>query len=278
MSFLVSIVAVISILFSACSSPAVKEPPAPEKVVKVHKRTNHSSGTQTGTSTDTSTSVSEETQNEIDDDDFDQEIDHESWKLISDEEGIQTYQKADQSTDRISFRGETIVPTSLLRIATVLNNPELRKKWIDSFVEAHLIRDISKVERVEYNHTKVPWPFEDRDFVYNMKAKIALKPKAMLVSMKSVTDPKEPPHEGIVRGEIIYSYYFMKELSAGRSTKVVVEMAVDPKGVIPKWLVAISQQRWPHNTLKNMKNIAVKTDFVVTKEIEEYFKTRGRKK
>ena len=209
---------------------------------------------------------------------FEVAIDPKKWKEISNETGIQTYEKMTQAVDRVAFRGEMLVPSSLERIATVLNDYELRKQWIDSLVEAHQVKRISLLERIEYNHTKVQWPFQDRDFLYHVDIRVAKKPKTMMLVMKSIEDPAEPPQKDRVRGEIIYSYYYMKEIEPKTSTKVIIEMSVDPKGEIPKWLVELAQKKWPYNTLKRMRAMALKKDLVVAEEIETYFKDKKGKK
>jgi hypothetical protein len=203
-------------------------------------------------------------------------IDMRDWKQISDGEGIQTFEKikSDDNENVVAFRGEAVIPANLPKIATILNSPDLRKEWIDSLAESHGIEQTSALERLEYNHTKVPWPFQDRDFVYRIKVLVNQNPPTMLITMKSIEDPREPEHSGIVRGQIIYSYYYLKQLPGVRATKVVVEMALDPKGAIPKWLVTLSQKKWPYNTLLSLKKVSQREDLVVSQEIEDYFKEK----
>ena len=74
----------------------------------------------------------------------------------------------------------------------------------------------------------------------------------------------------------------MKEIpGATPQTQVVIEMALDPKGAIPMWMVNLTQKKWPHNTLLALKKISSREDLVVPKEIEDYFsvshKTGGKK-
>jgi len=205
------------------------------------------------------------------------DVDLRSWKILSDEDGIQGYQKHLEENDEVSFRGEAIFPASILKIAAALNDDNLRKEWIDAYGESHQISQVSPLERIEYQRVKVPWPFQDRDFVYHAQVKIAEHPRTMWIAMKSVIDPREPPHEGSVRGKIIYSYYYLKELVPGKSTKVVIEMAVDPEGKIPKWLVNLDQRKWPHNTIKSLMAITERENLVVPAFVENYFKQEGLK-
>jgi hypothetical protein len=196
------------------------------------------------------------------------------WKKISDQNGVTTYEERKSEKNVVAFRGEIIMPTTIERIATVLRDEKIRKKWVDALVETKMIEQISPLEQVEYNHTSVPWPFQDRDFVYRAKIKVELgAARALLITMSSVETPQMPEQKSIVRGEVIRSFYYMKDIPGPEpQTKVMIEMALDPKGGIPMWLVNLTQRRWPYNTLRALKKLASDPDLVVPKEIEDYFK------
>ncbi len=209
------------------------------------------------------------------------------WKLIDDQDGIKTYEKKNPNSDLVAFRGEILIPAPLKKIATILQDEALQKEWIDSFVESKIIREVSEYERVGYNQIKVPWPCQNRDFVFRVNAKVNVQPPTMLISMKSIETESIPPVSGIVRGNIVDSYYYLKESNGLRATKVAVEMEVDPKGAIPLWLVNTSQKKWPHNTLSALKKISMREDIRVLPKIEKYFeevkikakvKTKGKNK
>jgi hypothetical protein len=211
------------------------------------------------------------------------ETSEKSWKKLSDEEGIRTYQERNSAQDVVAFRGETTIPTSLVRIAAVLKDESLRKSWIDALEEEKILEHVSQFEQVEYNHSKVPWPFHDRDFVYRVNVKVVRDVnKSMVISMVSTKSTLQPERDGIVRGEILHAFYYMKEIPGPEpKTDVLVEMALDPRGAIPLWMVNLTQKKWPHNTLKALKKLASGKDLVVPKEIDDYFnvsQTPGEKK
>jgi hypothetical protein len=198
------------------------------------------------------------------------------WDLISDEKGIQAYQRRDGTigAERVSFRGETIIPAPLVKIATILNNENIQKEWVDSLAEARTIEKKSNFRSIGYNRTQVPWPFRDRDFLYSVQVKVNVEPPTMLIEMRSTQDSRMPPVEGVVRGEIVLSYFYMKQLPGSQGTKMVIEMTVDPKGAIPLWLVRSAQKRWPSNTLTKLKELSMKESIPVSPEILNYFETR----
>jgi hypothetical protein len=104
--------------------------------------------------------------------------------------------------------------------------------------------------------------------------KINHTPLSIFIALNSVEDAREPPKPGIVRGEILHSYYYLEEVSGGVApeTRVVVEVAVDPKGSIPSWLVNLTQKHWPHSTLLALERVANRSGILVPDEIEKWFK------
>lgn len=203
-------------------------------------------------------------------------INEAEWKKISDEDGIQAYQRREGKNpygDVVAFRGETVIPARLVKIATILNDSMIQKEWVDSLDEARIFDRRSKFESLGYNKTSVPWPFQDRDFVFKANVQVQINPPVMLIKMKSIEDAREPPRDGVVRGEILISYFYMKELPGNR-TQMVIEMALDPKGAIPLWLVNSAQKKWPHNTLKKLREVSTNEMIPVSKEIEDFFMSK----
>jgi hypothetical protein len=203
---------------------------------------------------------------------------NQSWEKISESNEITTYRGRKVDGGVITFRGETVIPAPIIKVAAVLNDVNLRKKWVAGLKESHVIQARSSLDRIEYNRMSVPWPFEDRDFVYHVRVSVSQKPPGISIEMKSIEDPREPKVSGVVRGKIIQSRYIMIESGdREKKTHVNVEMAVDPSGVIPTWVVNLTQRQWPESTLSKMKQYSVQEDLVVPKEIQDYFSLQEKK-
>jgi hypothetical protein len=195
------------------------------------------------------------------------------WELSSDKDGIKTYKEINPSGDIVSFRGEALLHASIEKLAAVLNTPELRKQWVDSLADTHTVEKRSMLDRTEYVRSKVPWPFQDRDFVFKVRIQVSQLPYSIFIMMNSVDDPREPPRAGVVRGSLLHAYYFLRDASTPRvtATKVVVEIAADPKGSIPSWIVNLTQKKWPNNTLHSLEKISQRDDLVIAPEIKDFF-------
>jgi hypothetical protein len=188
-----------------------------------------------------------------------------NWEFIADADGVKTFRR-DAEDGAVGFRGEALMNLPMEKIATLLADMESRKKWMDEVVEARRIRMNSLFDRVEYNHTAVPWPFQNRDFVYSAKVELDKATRTMIISMKSVEDPENPPRSGIVRGKMLESRYYLHETEKGKATFITVEIMVDPMGAIPKWLARLKQKKWPRNTLTGLRNYLEKNEVVVPAE------------
>jgi hypothetical protein len=192
---------------------------------------------------------------------------YKNWELISVKDGIKTFRR-DAEDGSVGFRGEVTMDQSMERIAAVLADLESRKKWMDEVVEAKRISMTSLFDRVEYNQTAVPWPFQNRDFVYSVKVDLDTKSRTMIINMRSVEDASQPPRDGVVRGRMLESRYFLKEVEKAKKTFVTVEIMVDPMGAIPKWIARLKQKKWPRNTLGGLRKYLETADVVVPAEFK----------
>jgi len=261
----------VTLLFvaGACSGPQMISPPeeAPQEAAIVKKPAPIIKDEK-------AVPVESDDRGVFDDEDHRLKADLIQWKLIADEDGIQSYEKIKSNSGLVAFRGEILIPAPLKKVATILSTEALEKEWVDSYVESKIISQKNEYEHIEYDQTKVPWPFQNRDFVFNVIGKVNVSPPTMLILMKSVVDPAAPPISGIVRGEIVHSYYYLKEMLGTHATKMVVEMEVDPKGAIPMWLVNLSQKGWPHNTLAAIKKLCLRKDIPVLAKFDQYFEEK----
>lgn len=202
------------------------------------------------------------------------ETDLADWEAIADEDGVKTYRQKSAENGIVAFRGEKVVHATMKKIASVLSDQEMRKDWVDSLAETKLIRQPGPLERIEYNRVSAPWPLQDRDFVYRAKVETKRKEKSILISMASVEDASEPPRSGVVRANILHSYYYLRDVTEKDGeplTLVILEIAADPKGIIPNWVANLTQKRWPHHTLTALEKCTKRADLKTPPEVERYF-------
>ncbi len=184
----------------------------------------------------------------------------EAWEQLSDEDGIKVWRREVEGSPVVAFRGEAVMNASLAKVASVLDDTKRKGEWVCNLLEAKDVKIISPLERIEYNRTDAPWPISDRDFVFKADVKLDKKAKTLYVHIKSTTDPSCPVDEDkAVRGELLDSKYTLVQLEDGR-TRVTVEIQVDPKGSVPKWVVNWAQKGWPRKSLEGIRGQCAKSD------------------
>jgi len=174
------------------------------------------------------------------------------WEKFDEEDGIAVFRREIPGSPIVALRGEGLVGASILRVASVLVDSARAPEWIDSLEEVKILRTISDTERVEWNHFSTPIVLADRDFVFKSKLEIKPASKQILISTVSVQDAAAPKTD-YVRGHIQYASFLLTSVNGGKSTRVLTEAQVDPKGSVAKWIVNLFQKGWPHNTLTALR-------------------------
>ncbi|HZV01725.1 MAG TPA: START domain-containing protein [Planctomycetota bacterium] len=183
-----------------------------------------------------------------------------AWEQLSDEDGIKVWRREVEGSPVVAVKGEATIATPIAKLASVLHDTSRAKEWVCSLGEARVLKVVSPTVWIEYNRLEAPWPVSDRDFVFRTEIKLDKKQKSVTFELKSVEEPSCPPNEDkAVRGELVASTYQLQALEDGR-TRVTVEIQVDPKGSLPKWLVNWAQKGWPRATLENIRDQIAKPD------------------
>src|SRR5579859_8146113 len=162
------------------------------------------------------------------------------WHKSAKADGITIYWCRVGDSPVIAFRGEGIVDGPIEKVSSVIVDTTRATEWVDSLVSSKVLRPVSPMEFIEYDHVGIPFPFtplmSDRDFV--SKATLAADPKThgISVTYESVDDPSMPPLKKYVRG-VMWCEFKMTPMSFPGQTYVEAEIHCDPKGSIAKWLV-----------------------------------------
>jgi hypothetical protein len=130
----------------------------------------------------------------------------------------------------VAFRGEGDIDAPLLTVGNVLVDVSHDKNWIDSVVDARVLRKVSDTEYVMYSHLGMPVPLTDRELVTDVTLTLDPNAKAMTVRMRSMQDPSAPQTK-FVRAEIKDSVFVLRSIDGGKRTHC------DPRGSVPAWMV-----------------------------------------
>ena len=184
-----------------------------------------------------------------------------TWTKIDDADGIAIYRREVPGSDAIAFKGEGVVAAPLVRVASVIFDTARATEWIDSLVEARVVRRISDTEYIEYDHFGTPFVMKDRDFVTSNVLEYDAARQSITIRMRSTTDANAPP-TSYVRGELISSTFVLTPTADGKATRVSGDVHCDPRGSVAKWIVNYFQKDWPRSTLKSLRTQVAKPNIV----------------
>lgn len=170
-------------------------------------------------------------------------------------------EKKNSPEDEVNtYRGTTTMPISIERIAYVLDDTESKTEWVSRLKEeTRLEENPSFYRSVAYQHYNLSWPVSDRDYVIESKWTVIkdMKLPTAILSIKSIIRDDVPEIEGRVRGQLDRLVYKLEKLKSNQ-TRVTVEIMVNPKGLLPNFMINLIQKEWPITTLRQLNAQALK--------------------
>lgn len=196
------------------------------------------------------------------------------WKEVSCKREIRCFKKDVDGSPIVAFRGEGVIDAPIATVASVVLDHERGPEWIDSLVEARLIRMTGPLTFIEWNHVGMPPLITDRDFLNAGRVVADGKLGLIDILIVPVEDAAMPVGKK-VRGEL-RGHWNLKSIENGTKTYAITDMQADPKGSLPKWLVNLFQNGWAQDTLDSLRKQVKKTDLKVIPQVEEIFGKMGK--
>ena len=159
-----------------------------------------------------------------------------------------------------TYRGTTTMPISIERIAYVLDDTESKTEWVSRLKQENRLEgNPFSYRSIAYQHYNLSWPVSDRDYVIESKWTVMkdMKLPTAILSIKSIIRDDVPEIEGRVRGQLDRLVYKLEKLKSNQ-TRVTVEIMVNPKGLLPNFMINLIQKEWPITTLRQLNAQALK--------------------
>jgi hypothetical protein len=185
-----------------------------------------------------------------------------AWEQVRSSDGIVVSRKNIPGSPFVALRGEGDIDAPLLLVGSVLVDITRDKEWVDSVVDARLVREVGESEFITYSHVGTPITMSDRDFVTRVDVTADPWKKALEIRMRSVDDPAAPATR-YVRGLLMDSGFTLTSIDHGARTHVVAEIHCDPKGNVAPWIVNLFQKDWGYKTLMSLRKQVRKPDVQV---------------
>ena len=181
------------------------------------------------------------------------------WEPTVEKDGVKIFRKHISNSSLLAFGGEGIVDAPVVRVATAIFDTTRSPEWIEDLEESRILRWISPLEYVEYNHVGTPFVLKDREFVSIVRIELNPDRTGISFSYQAAADGELPPSRW-VRGDITGTRFVLSPLDGGRKTHVHGEIHADPRGSVPKWIVNLFQKSWPVVTFQNLRKHVAKPD------------------
>ena len=181
------------------------------------------------------------------------------WQHVGVTAGVSVDRKTIPNSALFAFRGEGVFDVPLGLLVAVLKNPELAVEWVDLMTDHHVVRSVGENQNLIYESYGLPWPIADRDYLMMEKYGYFPQTKSFTIDYESVSDPERPENKDHVRATVYRTFWRLTMVDAD-TTKVQIEVATNPKGALPAWVINMIQKDWPWKTIDGLVKRASKGD------------------
>ena len=89
------------------------------------------------------------------------------WILVSDEEGVEVYTAEIENSDIRGVKGIFTMPYNCAYVFSVIMDNKRALTWVDRLISSEIIDEKNPYSQTVYVAMDSPFPFVDREFVYN---------------------------------------------------------------------------------------------------------------
>jgi len=185
------------------------------------------------------------------------------WKIsykAKDANDVTTWKKSIAGEPLDAFRGEIVVPHTLLEVLAVFSDIPNFSEWVFNCDSARLLPELGS----DYSYVYVNgiWPVNDRDLV--LRSKITQNPDTLAVTIKSDAAPDAiPANSTAVRIPRVDNRFILTPVDS-RHTHITFTTLADPGGMIPAWLANFVAVKAPYVTLTGLKKRLMLPQYHIT--------------
>lgn len=198
------------------------------------------------------------------------------WTLAKTKDGTKIYKKKEEGSPIYLIRGDSPeVPATVDEVLEFTNHVE-NLALVDEMIikgTAKFVEHFDEMNRIIVCAFKLPFPMSPREFVW-FEHRRRLSDGTGVILAYSTVHPDCPERKGFVRGEIRESGYVIRPLQEDKAKCTVHYIVqVDPKGMIPTWIVNLASTSQGLNA-KRLCDIFVKGIHKTVKKTDDDEKRR----
>lgn len=175
-----------------------------------------------------------------------------SWRLASDEDGIQVYLRQVPDSNYQSFRGVAVIKADVRTLSDLQENLRVACKWLYACADMRLLTVKDDTTWV-YLTTALPWPAATRDMV--LRVRTERSDDGSLIRYLDAVPGMVERQPGQIRVTQLQGLWKMVPRGE-RETEVTYELQAEPAGDIPAWLANRFVIDAPTITLRTLRAVA----------------------
>jgi len=179
-------------------------------------------------------------------------ISQENWVLKKDKNEIKVYILDDEESVFKPYRVVTIIEGTIKEFETLLKDIPNMPDWAQSVKEAKVLKEIGDSIQIYYTEAKAPFPFKNRDGVYQNTFCWSEEGKYLYIEVQILPEYIEIDEDmERVRG---FGHWIIKDIGDGK-IEIFSEMHIDPGGNIPAWLANSFADENPYQTMMSIREL-----------------------
>jgi hypothetical protein len=183
-----------------------------------------------------------------------EEIGSEKWTLESDKDGLEVYSKVRLGNDYKVTKGIVTIDTPPEALIPLLREPESYRSWLSQCKESWMVGNRPNANDFSlFAVIGVPWPFEDRDFVADVRIRRDTNDKDLVVLINSKDAPEVFGKRGHVRVKSLEGRLNLVAMPGGK-TRLEMILFLEPSGQLSPVFVNSQAVGIQQKTLKNLKD------------------------
>lgn len=176
-----------------------------------------------------------------------------AWEQIKDKDGIKVSRKNSDSSAFKSIKVEGFFEGTWDKLVYILKDTKHHSQWVYKSSNVRFVSSTDPNDFTYYTVTEVPWPFENRDLIINMKFNEDHTGKVhrIVTNAQPADIPVKP---GMVRVPYFKAVWLVKILDKNKMF-ISYTVSLNPGGSLPPWLVNTFAVKGPFETFRNLADL-----------------------